>query len=116
MSAVIVISDDEQDDVVVVQRPNLSSPIPPERFLGNPGSSPTGGMANLKIGPPGKRKRRRVSDSDSEVIEVKDVSKVKKAKREERKAVSVSSRLVTYYVAMVLIPPPRSSALKISLL
>ena len=92
MSSVIVISDDEQDEVNVVHHPKLSSPIPPERFLGNPGSSPQGerkAKVNLKVGPPGQKKRRRSSDSDVEVIEVKDVSKAKKAKREERKAVSV---------------------------
>jgi len=92
MPSVIVISDDEQDEVNVVHHPKLSSPIPPKRFLGNSGSSPQGerrGKVNLKIGPPGQRKRRRPSDSDVEAVEVKDVPKVKKTKREQRKAVSV---------------------------
>lgn len=92
MRSVIVISDDEQDEVNVVHHPKLSSPIPPERFLGNSGSSPQGEQrvkVNLKIGPPGKRKRRRPSDSDVESVEVEDVSRAKKTKKEERKAVSV---------------------------
>jgi hypothetical protein len=92
MPSVIVISDDEQDEQTVVHRPNLSSPIPPERFLANSGSS-TGeqkAKVNLKLGPPVQKKRRRVSDADVEDVEVKDVSKAKKAKREERKAVSNS--------------------------
>ena len=92
MSSVIVISDDEQDVVKVVQRPNLSSPIPPERFLGNPGSSPQeerGAKVYLRMEPPEQRKRGRPSDSDTEFVEVEDVSRVKKKKREERKAVSV---------------------------
>lgn len=97
MSTVIVISDDEQELVEIIHRPNLLSPIPPQRFLGNPGSSPPGergAKINLKIGPPAQGKRRRPSESGVEVVEVKDVPKAKKAKREERKAVSVSSRLV----------------------
>ena len=91
MPSVIVISDDEQDELNTVRRPNLSSPIPPERFLGNPESSPGERRAktSLKIGPPGHKKRRRPSDSDGDVVEGKDVLKVKKAKREERKAVSI---------------------------
>ena len=92
MSSVIVISDDEQDVVKVVQRPNLSSPIPPESFLGNPGSSPQeerGAKVYLRMEPPEQRKRGRPSDSDTEFVEVEDVSRVKKKKREERKAVSV---------------------------
>lgn len=96
MSTVIVISDDEQDEVKITHRPNLSSPIPPQRFLGNPGSSPPGERkvkVNLKIDPSGQGKRRRLSDSGVEVVEVKDIPKAKKAKREERKAVSVSRHL-----------------------
>ena len=91
MSSVIVISDDEQDELNVVHRPNLSSPIPPQRFLGNAGSSPGERKAkvNLKLTPPGQKKRRRLSDSDVESVEVKDVSKAKKVKREQRKAVSI---------------------------
>lgn len=53
----------------------------------------------MKIGPPGQKKRRRLSDSDVEAAEVKDVSKAKKAKREQRKAVSTSSRFVIHFVA-----------------
>jgi hypothetical protein len=111
MPSVIVISDDEQDEVNVVHRPNLSSPIPPERFLGNPGSSPQGerrAKVDVKIGPPGKRKRRRPSESDEEFVEVKDVSRVKKTKREQRKAVSVfppASSLILWW-RRVLIDPP----------
>jgi len=94
MSSVIVISDDEQGGDDIGHRPNLSSPIPPERFLGNTGSSPLAVQGGLKIGSPVQRKRRRLSESDEEVVEVKDVSRVKKAKREERKAVSIESHLV----------------------
>jgi len=99
MPSVIVISDDEQDELNIGRRPNLSSPIPPERFLGNPGNSLGERSVNLKIGLPGQRKRRRLSDSDAEAVEVKDVSKAKKVKREERKAVSTSSRFVIHFVA-----------------
>ena len=90
MSSVIVISDDERDELNIVPRPNLSSPIPPQRFLGIAGSSPGERKVkvNLKLTPPGQKKRRRLSDSDVEV-QVKDVSKAKKVKREERKAVSI---------------------------
>jgi len=91
MSSVIVISDDERDELKVVHHPNLSSPIPPQRFLGIAGSSPGERKVkvNLKLTPPGQKKRRRLSDSDGEAVEVKDVSKVKKVKREQRKAVSI---------------------------
>ena len=91
MPSVIVISDDEQDELDTVHCPNLSSPIPAERFLGNPASSSGERRAkvSLKVGPSGQRKRRRSSESDAEVVEVKDVVKAKKAKREERKAVSI---------------------------
>lgn len=84
----MIISDDEKDELNVVHRPNFSFPI---RCLGNPGSSPGVPKAKviLKLGPPGQRKRRRSSDSDGEFVEMKDVSKVKKAKVEERKAVSI---------------------------
>jgi len=99
MPSVIVISDDEQDELNIGHRLNLSSPIPPERFLGNTGNSPGERRVNLKIGPPGQKKRRRLSDSDVEAAEVKDVSKAKKAKREQRKAVSTSSRFVIHFVA-----------------
>jgi len=97
MPEVIVISDDEQDEVNTVSRPNLSSPIPPARFLGNFRSSETSGRAGLhvKIGPPGQKKRRRPSESEP----VKEVSNAKKVKREERKAVSIPSRCVTHFVA-----------------
>ena len=101
MSSVIVISDDEQDGVNFAHRPNLSSPIPPERFLGNAGNTPPEERAvkvDVKVGPPGRRKRR-LSDSDTEAVEVKDASKAKKTKREERKAVNTLSRLVTHFVA-----------------
>ena len=92
MSSVIVISDDERDELNIVTHPNLSSPIPPQRFLGIAGSSPGERKVkvNLKLTPPGQKKRRRLSDSDAEAAEVKDVSKAKKVKREERKAVSIS--------------------------
>jgi len=108
---VIVISDDEQDEVKVFHRPNLSSPIPPERFLGNPGSSPQGeqrAKVNLKIGPLGQRKRGRPSDSDAEAVEVKDVSRAKKTKREQRKAVSVFHPIspLILWRRRVLIDPP----------
>jgi len=93
MPSVIVISDDEQDELNVDHRPNISSPIPPEGFLGNPGNSPRERTVkiNLGIGPPGQGKRRRLSESDVEVVEVKHVPKAKKAKKEERKAVSTYS-------------------------
>ena len=92
MPSVIVISDDEQDEPSTIHHLNLSSPIPPQRFLGNPESSPGERKVkvNLKLTPPGQRKRRRSSDPDVETIgaEVKDVSRAKKVKKEERKAVS----------------------------
>lgn len=118
MSSVIVISDDEQDEVNIDHRPNLSSPIPPERFLGNTEDSSPGerrAKANVRIGPPGQRKRRRLSDSsDVDIVEVKNPPKAKKAKREERKAVSVSFRLVIHFVAARADWPPRLSALRSS--
>lgn len=91
MSSVIVISDDERDELNVAHHPNLSSPIPPQRFLGIAGSSPGERKAkvNLTLTPPRQKKRRRLSGSDVEAVEVKDVSKAKKVKREERKAVSI---------------------------
>jgi len=91
MSSVIVISDDEQGGLNVVHHPNLSSPIPPQRFLGIAGSSPGERKVkvNLKLTPPGQKKRRRPSDSDVEAVEVKNVSKAKKVKRDKRKAVSI---------------------------
>ena len=91
MSSVIVISDDERDELNVIHHPNLSSPISPQRFLGIAGSSPGERKVkvNLKLTPPGQKKRRRLSDSDVEAVEIKDVSKAKKVKREERKAVSI---------------------------
>lgn len=101
MSSVIVISDDEQDGANFTHRPILSSPIPPERFLGNSGNSPSEELevkVGGKIGPPGRRKRR-LSDSDTEAVEVEDISKAKKTKREERKAVNTLSRLVIHFVA-----------------
>lgn len=97
MPEVIVISDDEQDELNIVGRPNLSSPIPPARFLGSSKSSesPVKAGLSVKIGPPGQKKRRRPSESEL----VKDVSNVKKAKKEERKAVSIPSRCVIHFVA-----------------
>lgn len=89
MSSVIVISDDERDEPDVINRPNLSSPIPPERFLGNKFSDGEQAKVSLKIGPPRQKKRRRISDSGGEPVEAKGVPKVKKTKREEHKAVSV---------------------------
>jgi len=80
MPSFILISDDEKEELNVVHRPNISSSIPPEGFLGK---------VSLKLGPLGQRKRRRSLDSDGEVVEVKDISEAKKAKREERKAVSI---------------------------
>lgn len=117
MSSVIVISDDEQDELNISRRPNLSSPIPPGRFLGNPGSSESPGepkaKVHLKIEPPGQKKRRRVSDA--EYVEVQEVSRVKKAKREQRKAVSASPRVIISVAAECAdgISPLVSSALNV---
>lgn len=100
MSSVIVISDDEQDELNVTRHPNLSSPVPPERFLG---SKPLTGKVkvNLKIGPPTRRKRGRISDSDVEFVEVGGAPKAKIMRREEHKAVSVLCSCVIYRVMAV---------------
>lgn len=83
MPSVVIISDEQE--LGVDHRPYFSSPILAENFLGNPGSSPEG----QGLGSPGQRKRRRSIASDGEAVEVEDVSEAKKAKREERKAVSI---------------------------
>jgi len=81
MPSFILISDDEKEELNIVNHPNISSSsISPEGFLGK---------VSLKLGPLGQRKRRRSLDSDGEAVEVKDISEAKKAKREERKAVSI---------------------------
>jgi hypothetical protein len=97
MSQVIVISDDEQDEVYISRRPNLSSPIPPGRFLGKPDSPESPGerrlKVNLKVGPPIHKKRRRPSDLEPMEVQPEPPT-AKKVKREERKAVSTSSRFI----------------------
>ena len=103
MPAIIVISDDEEDEQSTFQCPKISSPIPPERFLGRIGNPESPGerrpKPNLKVGPPSHKKRRRSSESDVELVEVRDASKAKKTKREQRKAVSVPFCCVIYFVA-----------------
>lgn len=99
MPTVIVISDDEQEELNITRHPNLSSPIPPERFLGNESLTERNVKVNLEAGPPRERKRiRRRLDSDEEPLEVKDVPKAKRTKREERKSVSVFFRCVIYRI------------------
>jgi len=112
MSSVIVISDDEQGELNVPHRLNLSPPIPPQRFLGNPGNSPGERKVkvNLKLTPPGQKKRRRLSDSDTEAVGVEIVSKAKKAKREERKAVSPFSSSALWRRRVLTNPLPSSPA------
>lgn len=91
MSSVIVISDDEQEKPTSPRHPILSSPIPPERFLAN---EPLTEKAEVKreVGQSIQRKKRRISESSVEHVEIKDVSKAKKMRRDEYKAVSVSFR------------------------
>jgi hypothetical protein len=87
-ASVIVISDDEQDEA---ERCPPSKPLLSHSSREVPGKSrkfPQGerrAKVDVKIGPPGQRKRRRPSESDVEFVEVKDVSKAKKAKRENAK-------------------------------
>ena len=81
----VIASEDWQDELNVIHAINFSSPTP-ESFPSNPGSSP-GAKSSLKFGSPGQRKRGRSFDLNGEVVEGN--GNAKKAKREERKAVSI---------------------------
>ena len=89
MPSVIVISDDEQEELTVPRYPNLSSPIPPERFLGNESLTE---KVKREIGNSTRGKKRRISNSGVDPAEMNDVSKAKKMRREKHKAVGVSFR------------------------
>ena len=97
MPSMVIASDDELDELNVFQVPNLYSPIPHDAFP-FPASSP-GARSSLTFGSPGQRKRGRSLDSDGEVVEVRDASNVKRARMEERKAVSTSRSVLTRRVA-----------------
>jgi hypothetical protein len=93
MSSVIFISDDEQEEFAIAPHQNLSSPIPPERFLANRSLTDKRMKVKSRVKPPAQRKRKRDSDSGVDpvdLVEAKGGSKAKKTRKEEHKAVSVS--------------------------
>jgi len=93
----VIASDEERDELDVFYGPSIYSPISYEAFP-FPASSP-GARSSLTFGSPGQRKRGRSLDSDGEVAEVRDASSAKKARMEERKAVSLSRSVMARRVA-----------------